>query len=122
MAAVPRNPVEAIREVAEGLNDGSDSGSEAIDDEQQDDESYLVTRERSHKVIDVDEYTELIGGEFHEMGLQNGEETAVISKHYDHRDPPSSKSVGFQMGNHYVRGDKAACAIVVFRDIEARAG
>lgn len=122
MAAVPHNPVEAIREVAEGLNDGSDSGSEATDDEQQDDESYLVTRERSHKVIDVDEYTELIGGEFHEMGLQNGEETAVISKHYDHRDPPTSKSLGFQMGNRFVRGNKASCAIVVFRDIEAHAG
>ncbi|KAI7135237.1 hypothetical protein KC337_g3170 [Hortaea werneckii] len=122
MAAVARHPFEAIRKDAEGQNDGSDAGSEAIDDEQQDDESYVVTTERPRKIIDVDEYIELMGGEFHEMGLQNGEETAVISKHYDHRDPPTSKSVEFKMGNHFVRGNKAGCAIVTFRDVEAHAG
>ncbi|KAI7265604.1 hypothetical protein KC345_g8430 [Hortaea werneckii] len=122
MAAVARHAFEATRGDAEGQNDGSESASEAADDEQQDDESYFVTPERSHKVIDVNEYTDLMGGEFQEPGLENAEETAVISKHYEHRDPPTSKSVGFKMGNRFVRGNKEDCAIVVFRDIEAQAG
>ncbi|KAI7548766.1 hypothetical protein KC331_g4211 [Hortaea werneckii] len=118
MAAVLRNPFEARREVAEGRDDGSDSGSEAVNDEQQDDESYFVT----HKVIDVNEYTQVMGGEFQEEGLEYGEETAVISKHYDHRDPPASKSVGFKVGDGFIRGDKEASAIAVFKDMEANIG
>ncbi|KAI7213604.1 hypothetical protein KC333_g6486 [Hortaea werneckii] len=114
MAAVPRNPFEARREVAEGWDDGSDSGSEAVNDEQQDDESHFVTSERSHKVIDMNEYTEYMGGEFQEKGLENGEETAIISRHYDQCDFPVQKITG--------RRRKEDCVIVVFQDTEGNMG
>ncbi|KAI7512759.1 hypothetical protein KC347_g2179 [Hortaea werneckii] len=122
MAGFPGNPF--VQGVAEGQDNGSDSGSEAVNDEQQDDESYVIKKGvmvscgRSCKIIDVDEYTELMGGEFQEPGLENAEETAIISKHYNHRDSPEPKTVGFQLGGHLVRGDKEEPVIVVFQDIE----
>ncbi|KAI6817119.1 hypothetical protein KC332_g9653 [Hortaea werneckii] len=128
MAGIPRNPVRAIRGVAEGQGDGSDSGSEAINDEQQDGGSYSVNKGvmiscgRFRRVIDVNEYTVLMGGEFQEPGLENAEETAVISKHYGHRDSPEPKNVGYQMGDRLIRGDKEEPVIVVFHDIDRCVG
>ncbi|KAI7266552.1 hypothetical protein KC343_g2190 [Hortaea werneckii] len=122
MAAVARHPFEATREDAEGQYDRSDAGSEAVDDEQQDDESYFMTPKRSQKIIDVNGYTELMGGEFQELGLENAEETAIISKHYDHRDSPEPKNIGYQSGDYLVRGDKEVPVIVVFQDIERSVG
>ncbi|KAI7338577.1 hypothetical protein KC315_g1683 [Hortaea werneckii] len=105
MAAVPRDPFEARRDVAEGQDDRSDSGSEAVNDERKDDEGY--------KVMDVNEYTEYMGGEFQERGLENGEETAIISRHYDQRDAPIQEIFGRR---------KEECVIVVFQDTEGNMG
>ena len=89
---------------------------EAVNDVQQGGECYPVDNgvmfpsDHSLKVITTDEYIELMGGEFRETGLENGEETAVISMHYNHRD------------SRVRRGKTEECAIVVFQDVKANTG
>lgn len=104
------------------LQDADDSSSS--EEEQQDgdlsvDKGVIVTSGRYHRVINTNDYVKHMGGKFKEKGRQYEKETAVISKHYDHRDAPASKDIGFKTGHNLVRADREAPVVVVTPDLSS---